>query len=41
MNITLEKFVSKTAEPVIRAAGELSKGLEASGTALPGSVAAI
>jgi hypothetical protein len=41
MNITLEKFVSKTAEPVMRAADELSKALEASGTALPGSAAAI
>ena len=41
MNITLKKFVSKTAEAVMRAACELSKTLEASGTALPGSVAAI
>ena len=41
MNITLKKFVNKTAEPVMRAALELSKTLEASGTALPGSVAAM
>ena len=41
MNITLKKFVSKTAEPVMRATCELGKTLEASGTALPGSVAAI
>jgi len=41
MNITLKKFVSKTAEPVMRATCELGKTLEASATALPGPVAAI
>lgn len=41
MNITLQKFVNKTAEPVMKAARELSKSLEASGTALPGLVAAV
>ena len=41
MNITLQKFVNKTAETVMKAARELSKSIEASGTALPGLVAAV
>lgn len=41
MNITLQEFVNKTAKPVMRAACELSKTLQASGTALPGSIAAV
>jgi IclR family pca regulon transcriptional regulator len=41
MNIPLKKFVNKTAEPVMSAARELGKSLEASGTALSGSAAAV
>jgi hypothetical protein len=41
MNITLEKFVAKTAKPVMKAAAELGKALQASGSALPGSIASV
>ena len=41
MNIALDKFVEKTAKPVMKAAFELGKALQASGSALPGSIVSV
>lgn len=37
MNISLKQFTQKTAEPVMEAAREMGKALQASGSALPGA----
>ncbi len=41
MNITLKKFVEKTAAPVMQAAAEMGKVLQSSGTAPAGAVSAV
>lgn len=40
MHISLKQFIQKTAKPVMEAAGEMGKALQASGSALPGTAPA-